>query len=200
MLKYKTSFNYELTSGEELFFRQVIPEDKERLREGFKYLSDESIYTRFFTPVNRLTDKQLDYLTHVDQINHVAWGAVCPSFPEMPGIGTCRFFRDSEKPTEAEFAITIVDKFQNKGLGTEFLALLYILAIRHGIEKLVGSALYSNLSLVKRFKQIGAEVFWEKGTCDIFIPIYKNYNELPKTKYSKIFINLLNIFKEKLKN
>ena len=198
MIDYNTSFYHKLHDETEVFFRQIKPEDKVRLQEGLKYLSDESIYTRFFSPVRRLTNKQLDYLTNADQKNHIAWGVMCPTYPEMPGLGTCRFFRTPEKPEEAEFAITIVDEFQNRGLGTEFLALIYVLASYHGIKKLIGSALYSNLALVKRFRQIGAKVIWKKGSCDIFLPVYSDFSDFPVTKYSKIFIKMLKIFKQKL--
>lgn len=198
MADYNTQFMHKLKDGTKVLFREIRPEDKERIQEGLKYLSESSVYTRFFTPVKRFSEKQLIHLTEVDQEQHVAWGVICPSHPEMPGLGTCRFVKMKENPERADFAITVIDAFQNIGLGTEFLALLYILADLHDVKYLVGSSLFSNLKLVERFKNMGAEISWEQGACDIVLPVLKDYSQFPDTDYASIFKKLLHIFKEKL--
>ena len=198
--KYNKSFSYHLKDGTEVFFRQVTADDKTRIKEGLELLSDESIYTRFFSLVKRFTEKQLVYLTEVDQINHVAWGVLSPQYPDMPGLGVCRFIRSTKYPDRAEFAITVIDDFQNKGIGIDFLALLYILASYHNISILCGSTLNANNTFVKRIEQIKAKTYWDSGECNIHIPVFQDYNLLLNNKYSKSFISLLEIFKHKLFN
>ena len=198
MQRYNTSFNYQLIDGTDVIFREIIPEDKERIQKGLKLLSDNSIYTRFFSPVTKFSDKLLEYLTKVDQKNHVAWGVMCPQHPELPGLGICRFIRSEKYQNRAEFAITIIDDFQSKGLGTEFLALLYILASFHKIEMLCGTALNANKAMINRFKLIGAKVSWNAGECELHIPIYKDYEKFEKNKYSDLFKKLLVTFSERL--
>jgi acetyltransferase len=195
---YNTSFSYKLNDNTEVLYRQIKSEDKKGIQEGFKFLSNNSIYTRFFSPLKRLTTKQLIHLTDVDQKNHLAWCVTSPAYPEIPGLGTCRFIRSKEFPNTAEFAITVIDDFQNKGLGTEFLALLYILALFHDIKILKGSALNANLKLIKRFKNIGASISWHHGECDINIPVFNDYNEFPINRYSELFINLVKVFYDNL--
>ena len=178
-------------NGNNIFFRQINTSDKERLQEGLHLLSNESIYTRFFSSVRDFSEKQLNYLTNIDQKDHVGWGASCPSYPKLPGLGVCRFVRSADDPKIAEFAITVIDGFQNKGIGTEFLALLYVLAPYHGIEYLSGSALNANAALIKRFEQLGATTSWNSGECDLIIPVFKDVKEIPDNNYTKIFRNLL---------
>ncbi len=194
------SFYHTLKEGAEVFFREIHPEDKAGIQEGLKLLSDSSRYTRFFAPIKKLTDKQLILLTEVDQNRHVAWVCLCPAHPEIPGLGVCRFIKTPEDDTKADFAITVIDAYQNQGLGTEFLALLYVLAEMHGVKELIGSALFSNLKLVERFKSIGAHVTWESGACDIFLPVYSSFDHFPDSNYAKIFKKLVQNFKQKISN
>jgi len=46
------------------------------------------------------------------------------SRPDHPGIGVARFVRLEQDPGVAEFAITVIDEYQNRGLGTLLLKLL----------------------------------------------------------------------------
>ncbi len=193
-------FYHRLKEGTEVYFRPIQPSDKDAIQRGLELLSDESKYTRFFAPLKKLTEKQLIHLTEVDQVNHVAWVCLCPEHPEIPGLGVCRFVRNDDNTESADFAITVIDAYQNHGLGTEFLALLYVLAEQNNLKTLIGSALFSNLKLVERFKNLGAKIEWKSGTCDIILPILTDYSKFPNTKYTNIFVNLLNVFKNKLSN
>ncbi len=191
-------FYHRLKDGTEVYFREILPEDKQRLQDGLHFLSEDSLYTRFFAPLTKFTESQLVHLTEVDQDRHVAWGVTCPSHPEIPGLGTCRFIKFEDNPEKADFAITVIDAYQNLGLGTEFLALLCVLAKQHDVKYLIGSALFSNLKLVERFKSIGAKVSWSEGTCDIELPVMTSESDFPDTEYAKIFQKLLTVFEQKL--
>ncbi len=198
--EYKTSFSYHLRDGTEILLREIKADDKSRIQTGLELLSDNSVYTRFFRPIRRFSEKELIYLTEVDQINHVAWGVLSYKYPEIPGLGVCRFIRSKKYPDRAEFAITVIDDFQNKGVGTTFLALLYILASHHKISLLCGSALNTNNALIKRFEQIRAKTSWESGECEIHIPVFKDHSLFLNNKYSELFKSILKVFNNKLFN
>src|SRR5688500_7802015 len=114
-------FESRLEDGTRILFRRIRPDDKARLQTGMKYLSPESRFRRFFHHVDHLSDAQLRYLTEVDFKDHFAWLAVLPDLPGEPGVGVGRWIRTKDDPAVAEGAVTVVDQFQNRGLGKTFL-------------------------------------------------------------------------------
>ena len=101
-----------LRDGSVAELRPILPDDRPLLVEGLRQLSVESRFARFGTGVASLTDSELDYLTVVDQVNHVAWGATVEGAPA--GVG--RYVRLPEQDC-AEIAITVIDEHQGRGLG-----------------------------------------------------------------------------------
>ena len=65
-----------LNDGSTVEVRPVVPADRQLIAEGFERLSPESRYRRFFSPVSRLSSRQLDYLTDVDHHDHEALLAI----------------------------------------------------------------------------------------------------------------------------
>lgn len=196
---YASSMSYHLKDGTEVTFRQIVPEDKGRMQAGFEMLSDESKYLRFFMPNKSLTEQDLSYLTEVDQVQHVAWGALSNAFPDLPGLGTCRFIRVRPDDKEAEFAITILDDFQGQGLGTHFLALVYLLGYYHGLDTLVATVLQSNHRLIDRLKRLGGVVSVSEGITSVNWPITNHLEQLPENEFTGRFKSLILTFNEKLK-
>jgi GNAT superfamily N-acetyltransferase len=101
-----------LRDGSIAELRPIRREDRNLLADGLSLMSIESRFARFGVGVDHLTPSELDYLTNVDQIGHVAWGAAIDGEPA--GVG--RYIRFSD-PFCADIAVTVVDKFQGKGLG-----------------------------------------------------------------------------------
>ena len=124
----------QLRDGSRALLRPIRPEDRQRLVEGFALLSPRSRYLRFHDDVQHLTDEQLRCLTEVDHRGHAAWVALDPAHPGVPGMGIARYIRLSHAPTVAEFAITVVDHYQGRGLGTLLLAVLAEAARANGID------------------------------------------------------------------
>ena len=153
MIKFPTEDK--LTDGTPIVIRFIRPDDKERLRTAFKKLSPHSNYLRFLTPVGNLTQSQLKYLTEVDQKTHVAIGA---HDKDLNGIGVARYIKIKDEPDTAEFAITIIDEHQNKGLGTKLLQLLIEAAIENGIQKLIGFVLEENTCMLHIINKLEAVI------------------------------------------
>ena len=89
--------------------RPIRPEDREELRSGFRKLSPLSRYQRFFSEIHELSEDQLDYLTQVDGVNHVALVASVPTadLSLEKGLGVARFVRLLDEPDVAEVALTV---------------------------------------------------------------------------------------------
>lgn len=131
-----------LRDGTEVRLVPVTRAHRERLRRGFAEASAESIYRRFLTPVGHLTEDQLDYLTDIDFVDHVAWGA--ETVPEGHGIGIGRWIRLRDRPTVAEVAVAVLDAYQRRGLATALLRVLAESARERGIELLQAEVLTDN--------------------------------------------------------
>ena len=144
-----------LGDGRRVVLRTIRPGDREMLRRGFEELSPASRYLRFFTTKAQLTDAELRQLTHVDNVDHLALGAVelGPEGTEGGGLGVARFARLPDEPTAAEPAVAVVDRFQGRGLGTLLLARLAEAARERGIEVFRCEILAVNQSVLHLLRQ-----------------------------------------------
>ncbi|CAN5862128.1 hypothetical protein BH23ACT10_BH23ACT10_28310 [soil metagenome] len=145
----------QLRDGTHVLVRAVNPDDKGELEEGFGRLSPRSRYLRFHQVVERLSDEQLRYLTDVDQVDHVAWVAIDLDDPEQHGIGVARFIRLDDEPTVAEAAVTVLDAYQGRGLGTDLLHVLAAAAVRRGVTTFRAYVLGENRAMLKVLDALG---------------------------------------------
>ena len=117
-----------LRDGSIAEIRPIGPADKGLLLEGLQQMSPKSKFARFGSGIASLSAAELRYLTDVNQVSHVAWGAVIDDEPA--GVG--RYILDGA--AEAEIAITVVDRFQRRGLGRALFDALAASARAAGIE------------------------------------------------------------------
>lgn len=141
-----------LSDGSQIWIRAIEPADKELMRTGFDRLSGDSRYFRFFTPVSRLTEKQLAYFTEVDHRDHEALVAVGPA--DEP-VGVARFIRDPDRPDTAEVAVTVVDAWQRRGVATELLLRLVERARAEGIKRFAATCLVMNHDVIDLLQHLG---------------------------------------------
>jgi len=141
-----------LRDGSTMSVRQVQPSDKEALAAGFERLSPESRYRRFFSPLQRLTDADLRYLTEVDHIDHEALIAFNS---DGETVGVARYVR-GEQPAEAEVAVTIADDWQGRGAATALLEHLVTRARANGIERFVAVILQENADAIELFRSLAS--------------------------------------------
>lgn len=145
-----------LRDGTRCLIRPIEPEDKDRLQRGLQLLSPHARYLRFNAHVDRLTAEQLRYLTEIDYSDHMAWVALDEDDPDAPGMAVARYIRLEDEPTVAEAAITVVDRYQGRGLGTVLLAVLGKSALGAGITTLRNYVVASNNAMLELFEQLGA--------------------------------------------
>ncbi|HEY7825138.1 MAG TPA: GNAT family N-acetyltransferase [Acidimicrobiia bacterium] len=118
-----------IKDGVILTLSPIIKTDKELFEEGIEELSLESRFARFGQGVGNLSQRELDYLTDVDQRNHVAWGAAIEE--EVAGVG--RYIL--QDGTTAEVAVTVLDAMQRRGIGRALFAALVAVARADGIHE-----------------------------------------------------------------
>lgn len=116
--------------------RLMGPDDKDGLQRGFSCLSKRSVLQRFNSPLKALTPGQLRYLTDIDNRSHLAVCAYVSKGGEDFGIAVARYVAIGQSGETAELALTVIDNYQNRGVGSMLLEELMALARCNGISTL----------------------------------------------------------------
>lgn len=190
------SFFYPIKDSTFICFKSLEPSDRERYIEGYKKLSPDSVYHRFFGFIKELTTEQIDEFLNTDNRNHIAWSAFDIVDEEPVGIGVARFKRSLTNPNEAELGLTVIDQYQNLGVGTVLLAVMYYLSGSLDIKTLTGIILADNVRLIRRFHDLGAEFTRRSNEYEMRLPIHRNFNDLPKTRYATEMTPILSFLRE----
>lgn len=125
----RPKFEKSLSGGERLTLSPVLRTDRELFQRGLEHLSIESRYARFGQGLSALSERELDYLTDVDQKEHVAIGAAVDD--DVAGVG--RYIVDGDC---AEIAVTVLDEFHRHGVGGELILALAAVARSDAISEL----------------------------------------------------------------
>lgn len=142
-----------LRDGSHALIRQVHRGDAALLADGFSRLSAESRNLRFLTGKAALSPAELRYFTEVDHHDHEALGAL--SQVDGRGLGIARYIRHPEDPEAAEVAVTVVDEWQGRGLGTELLKQLTDRAQQHGIRRFTALVAADNAAVIGLLRSVG---------------------------------------------
>jgi RimJ/RimL family protein N-acetyltransferase len=138
-----------IRDGAELLIRQVRPDDKRLIAEGIERLSPESRYRRFFRPLDRLSERDLVYLTEIDHTDHEALAAIDPETGAL--VGVARYVRGAE-PHLAEVSVAVGDPWQRRGVATALLERLVERAREAQITHFVALVLDENVEAIKLFE------------------------------------------------
>jgi GNAT superfamily N-acetyltransferase len=133
-----------LGDGQPVLIRPLLYSDRAALAAGFLELSPLSRRHRFFHTVNELDDELLEHLTNIDYRDHYACVAVLEDGPVRKGVGVARYVREPGDPTVAEVAVTVVDAYQRRGIGTLLVRRLGEVAAGNGIRTFVNYVLWDN--------------------------------------------------------
>jgi RimJ/RimL family protein N-acetyltransferase len=142
-----------LNGGEHVFIRPLRPDDRDRLARGYRELSEDSAYRRFFTLFPSLSRRQLDYFTEIDHDDHEALAAEDTATEE--GIGVARYVRDRADPASAEIALTILDAWQGRGVGVALLERLADRARAVAISRFTADTQATNPALAALLAHLG---------------------------------------------
>jgi GNAT superfamily N-acetyltransferase len=150
--------------------RPISPADKAAVEGAFERLSPESRYRRFLSQTPRLSERELAYLTEVDHRRHEA--VIAFDVATGQAVGTARYVRDSDDDRIAEPAVTVVDEWQGRGLGSALLERLVADARAQGVQEFRATVLADNepiLQLLRKSPEIEElEVGQaEQGTVDV---------------------------------
>jgi RimJ/RimL family protein N-acetyltransferase len=143
-----------LRDGSAVLIRQVRSTDAPLLADGFAQLSPRSRWMRFLGAKTTLSAAELRYFTEVDHHDHEAIGAL--SAADGRGVSIARYIRDADDPQAAEIAVTVVDNWQGRGLGTELLSRLSDRARQADIHRLTALVAAENVAMAGLARKLGA--------------------------------------------
>ena len=145
-----------LRDGSAVLIRPVRRADAPLLADGFARLSARSRQLRFLSPKKELSSAELGYFTDVDHHNHEALGAV--DHADGRGVGIARYIRDAADPQAAEIAVTVIDDWQGRGLGTELVAQLSERARSEGIRRFTALVAADNPAMARLLRNVRADL------------------------------------------
>jgi len=148
-----------LRDGTAITVRALVPEDRELIAAAFERLSPRSRYLRFFSPLPRLSTGLLNSLMDVDHARHVALVAI----HEAACIGVVRYVVDRDDPTLADFAITVIDAHQGRGLGRALTAAIARVAHARGVRRLSLDVHPENRVMQNLARSLGARLSLRDG-------------------------------------
>jgi GNAT superfamily N-acetyltransferase len=134
--------------------RPIRRQDKSAIVEGFERMSPTSRYRRFFAPLQRLSSRDLAYLTEVDHHDHEALIGFDAATREP--VGVARYVKSAES-IEAEVAVTVVDDWQGRGAATALLEALVERAREEGVKCFIALVLSENREALEIFRHIAPD-------------------------------------------
>ena len=145
-----------LRDGTVASVRRSSPDDRETMRRFFHELSPESRRRRFFTsgePADDLVDRLCD---SADEGRSVTLVAVRQAGDDTRFIAVGSYIAGA--PGVAETAFAVDDRFHGKGLATDLLERLAVIAAGHGFHRFEATTLADNNAMLEVFRDSGFEV------------------------------------------
>ncbi len=159
---------WKLKDNTDVLLRPIRPEDEPKMIQFHKDLSEETVRQRYLKVVHyaeRVARERLRSICFGDYDRDIA--IIAEDKGEILGI-----IRLSRVPgtEEATFAMTIKDKWQNKGLGTKLMDKILFIARTESVHHIAAQMLDENFQMQKLVKRVGFSLRKEKHI--IFADLY----------------------------
>ncbi|MFA7281008.1 MAG: bifunctional acetate--CoA ligase family protein/GNAT family N-acetyltransferase [Sterolibacterium sp.] len=144
-----------LRNGEELYLRPIRPEDATLELAFANRLSERSYFMRFFSAGRGLSPVMLARLTQVDYDRELALIALAQDGQGTQSIvGVSRYSANPDAES-CEFAVTIDDQWNGRGVASLLMRRLMQVARDSGYSRMTGSVLPENFSMLKLASRLG---------------------------------------------
>jgi acetyltransferase len=165
------------TGDVDVLVRPIRPEDATLEREFVDNLSAESKYFRFLNHMDKISPLLLARFTQIDYDREMALVAVLGEHtPEARIIGVARYIGNPDQQS-CEFALTVADAWQKKGLGRLLMQRLISIARDRGLEVMEGDVLAQNTRMLRLCTALGFHT--EHSDDDPEIVIVRRQLEVP---------------------
>jgi acyl-CoA hydrolase/ribosomal protein S18 acetylase RimI-like enzyme len=164
-------------TGLEILLRPAKISDEPLLKEFFYSLSDDTLYHRFISSRRDMPHDRLQEFVIIDYTKQMVILAVVKEEGEeekekIVGIG--QYYVDDVTHT-ADVAFAVRDDCQGKGIGTELLSYLTLLAKKQGLLGFTAEVLMDNKSMLSVFEKAGFNVDKSsaEGICELKMLFWK---------------------------
>jgi len=141
-----------LTGGPVVRFRHVRPDDEPLITDAIRTASRETLLHRFFSPIRSVSPSMLRQMLAIDRAKETCIVGVTKEQGAARMVCGARYVK-LPAGEAAEFAITVHDDFQRRGLGKFLLKLLAGLAVAEGIQRFEADVMNSNQKMLNLFRK-----------------------------------------------
>ena len=159
-----------LRDGSRVRIRRLRHSNGQLLLRGFRRLTPQSRYRRFLALTPNLSEGTVRYLVESDHRNQEALIAVDAQCNE--GVGVARYVRDPARPDAAEVAVTVVDDWQGRGLGTLLLEGITMRAREEGVDTLTALMLVENGQMMDLLERLGAVRVLDRASGTVAVEVH----------------------------
>lgn len=164
-----------LADGTRLLIRAVTPSDRKHLLSGFERLSFQSRFFRFLSAIKRLSDQDLERFTAPGDDDHRAFGALDISGRTPVPVAIARYGRFPQERDKAEMAVTVVDAYHGRGVGTLVIGVNACCAARAGIVQFIAFVHRDNHAMATLLRSLGATALPHSETeLRLALPIHRD--------------------------
>lgn len=146
-----------LKNGVKVTIRAVRSDDRDRIVTAFSNLERETIYSRFFTYKDELSDAELRQITEMDFVRHVMLVVTtCTEASEIViGSGSYNAYVAPDGSRAAEVAFVVEEDYQGCGIASSLLAHLAAIARARGVARFEAEVLAENRPMLGVFARSG---------------------------------------------
>ena len=148
-----------LLDGSNIVIRAISCDDKDELVSFHHRLSDETKFMRFLCAKGELTEADLMSFCELDFVNSVALVAERQEGKVKRIVGVGRFYRLATSQHTAEVAFVVEDDEQRKGIGTQLLKHLALMAQERDIYFFVGEMFRENNRMLSIFLKADPKLY-----------------------------------------
>ncbi len=161
-----------LRDGRRVEIRALRHEDRNGLEEAVSRASAESLRRRFFSVRRYFSEKEMEFFSDIDFVNHVALVVVAKEGEGPHIVGGGRYVVVG--PGRAEIAFALVDEYQGQGIGAALMRHLAAIARDAGLKELVAEVLPENVAMLSVFKKSGLDPVTtrEAGVIHVSLPLF----------------------------
>lgn len=165
---------WQFKDGTPVTIRPIRPEDEPLMVRFHTTLSERSVYLRYFCSLSLSTRVEHERLVRICFASYDRGFALVAEHknsetgePEILGVG--RF--SAITAVEAEAAVLVSDHWQGRGLGTELLTSVALVARAEKFQKLSGEILRDNLATQAIFKKAGFKIQAMEDPSSVFASV-----------------------------
>jgi acetyltransferase len=149
--------NWTLLDGSAATLRPIRASDMELERAFVRNLSPQSKFKRFMGELKELSPEQLHAFTHPDHSRESVYVVIRSTAAGEEEIAVARYIVEPEGDA-CEFAITIADAWQGKGVAGRLMRALIRDASARGLARMEGFVLGANNRMLDFVRKLGFKI------------------------------------------